>query len=143
MPRRTKTLIIAGISLVVVSGLLVVWVFLPSASEVTGAPDVNYEIVYMPMGRILNVVVEEDGAYIGKEFIPFLLFDKYLKEHRVEFRANYAIVVGTENARYGSAVQVYDMVRSDLRVPSTIETRVLPVGTRREAIEVRRNRWGM
>jgi hypothetical protein len=96
----------------------------------------------MPNGRVLNVIVEDDGAYIGKEFIPFILFEKYLKEHRSDLRANYVIVVGTESARYGSAVQVYDLARSILKVPSTIETRVLPNGTRRDAIEVRNHSWG-
>lgn len=142
MPKRTVNLIITGISLLVVCGLLVIWMLHPSAPEATGAPGVTAEIVHMPSGRILNVVVEEDGAYIGKEFMPFLLFEKHLKEHRGDLRASYVIVVGTENARYGSAVRIYDAVRSVLRVPSTIETRVLPVGTRREAIEVRRNSWG-
>jgi len=141
MPKRTKYLIISGGSLLIIAGLFVGWLLLLSATEAKGETDVSNEIVHMPAGRILNVVVEEDGAYIGKEFIPFLLFEKHLKEHREELRANYVIVGGTENARYGSAVQVYDAVRSVLRVPSTIETRVLPVGTRREAIEVRRNMW--
>ena len=140
MPARTKKLIVAGIAFLVVSGLLIVWVIVPSEPE---APSVAGEIVFSPrpVGRILHVVVEEDGAYIGKEFIPFLIFDRYLSEHRAELRPNYVIVIGTESARYGSAVQVYDLVRSILRVPSTIETRVLPAGTRRPAIEIRNRAW--
>ena len=141
MPRRTKYLIAGGISILAASALLLLWMVYPSATEIPAIDGVRVEFTQMPSGRILNIVVEEDGAYIGKEFIPFPLFDKYLTEHRAMWRANYVIVGGTEYARYGAAVRVYDAVRNVLRVPSSIETRALPSGTRRDAIEIRRNSY--
>lgn len=139
LPKRTAKLLVTGLSLLAVCGLIVGWIFYSPNHRPIDQQVEAIEIVDMAGGRILNVVVEADGAYIGKEFIPFLLFEKYLKEHRREFRASYVIVVGTENAKFGSAVQVYDQVRGILKTPSTIETRVLRVGTRRPAIEVREN----
>lgn len=135
IPKRTRNLVFVGLLTVVVGALLIGWMTFRPDDVARHFPSGSEEIMFIPSGRTLNIVVEEDGAYIGEEFIPFLLFDKYLKEHREQLRPRYVIVVGSENAKYGSAVQVFDSVRSILKVPSTIETRTVPVGTRREALE--------
>lgn len=139
LPKRTVKLLVAGLSLLAVCGLIVVWIYQFPERKPEDRPTETIAFINMMGGRVLHVVVESDGAYIGEEFIPFLLFETYLNEHRRELRANYVVVVGTENAKFGSAVQVYDQVRGILKVPSTIETRVLPVGSRLPAIEVRDN----
>jgi len=43
--------------------------------------DIREEIIQLPHGRALYVVVEDDGIYVGEEFVPFLLFDKYLRDN--------------------------------------------------------------
>ena len=139
--KRTANLLIAGLSLLVACGFLILWLLVWSRPALKVDQGINAEMMYMPHGRILNVVIEADGAYIGEEFIPLILLEKYFKEHRADLGANYVIVFGTESARYGSAVQAYDLARSILKLPSTIEPRVLPNGTRLEAIEVRKRGW--
>jgi hypothetical protein len=99
------------------------------------------ETTYLAHGRALYVVVEEEGAYVGDEFVPFHLFNEFMKDHASVLRPDYAIVIGTKDARYGHVAEVFASIYGAVHVPGTIETRLAPVGTRRPAIAVHKNFW--
>ena len=101
----------------------------------------RYEIIEGPHGRALYVIVEEDGIYVGKEFVPFLLFDRYLRDNGPTLRPDCAIVLGTDSVRYGKVVEVYDRIRSIYSIHVSLPTRPVPTGTRRGAIEVHEHFW--
>jgi hypothetical protein len=94
------------------------------------------KIIEVPHGRVFYVVVDNDGIYVGQEFIPFILFGKFLKERGGELKPDYAIVCGTESSRFGRAVEALDSIRANLKIKATIETRAIPDGTRRDPIEI-------
>jgi len=98
-------------------------------------------IVFFPHGRVLYVVVENDGAYIGEEFIPFLLFDQFIKDHKRTLAPDYFIVIGTSEARYGNAVEVFASLRKIIGVDGTMRTYPAEPGTRRPAIASYRHCW--
>jgi hypothetical protein len=99
------------------------------------------EVIEFAHGRVLYVVVDNDGIYVGQEFIPFILFDKFLKEHGGELKPDYAIVYGTESSRFGRAVEAIDSIRANLKIKVTMVTRAVPDGTRRGPIEFHENFW--
>ena len=92
--------------------------------------------VQIPHARILCAVVEEDGIYIGEDFVPFLLFRKALEDHRKEWKADCAIVAGTTRSRFGRVTEAIDAVRAVLKVPVMMETRTMTDGARRVPIRI-------
>ena len=92
--------------------------------------------IAIPHGRVLCVVVDDDGLYVGREFIPFILFRKFLSERGRSYKADYAFICGTESARFGRAVEALDAIRAVLKINATMETRSMPNGTRRQAVEI-------
>ena len=99
------------------------------------------DLAKLPGGRVLYVVVDSDGYYVGDEFVSFLLLDKYLKEHAEELRPDYCIVCGTRSCRYGHVVEALDSLRGDFKVYSTVMPQAVPDGTRYRAIEHHENWW--
>ena len=92
--------------------------------------------VQIPHARVLCAVVEDDGIYIGEEFVPFLLFHKTLEDHANEWKADCAIVGGTTSSRFGRVTEAIDTVRAVLRVPVMMETMTMPDGARRIPITI-------
>jgi hypothetical protein len=93
------------------------------------------EAVTFPHGRTVYLIVDRDGVYVGKEYSPIILLDRFL-EHTVRpLDADYAMVIGTNDAKYGDVVTVFDALRAHFSFPENIETRPVAAGTRREAIE--------
>jgi hypothetical protein len=103
----------------------------------SGTEESVIKIVEAPHGRVLCVVVDDDGYYVGEEFIPFVLFRKYLQERGRDLKPDYAIVCGTESSRFGRAVDALDAVRAILKIKATMETTAIRDGTRRDPIEIR------
>ena len=99
------------------------------------------EVVALPHGRVLYLIVEESGVFVGDVRVPFSAFESFLLSHRMEFRADFVKVLGADLARYGQAVEVYTTVRNVLKVPATIDTVPVPIGTRRGPIEVHAHHW--
>jgi hypothetical protein len=122
-----------------VIALLAIGIFFASGylgSPRSPAHKTELESISLPHGRILYIVVDEDGIYIGKEAIPVLGLRDYLIGHRSMLKPDYAVVCGTTHSRFGNAVQAIDAIRAILKVPYMLETRALPDGTRRPKIEV-------
>jgi hypothetical protein len=86
---------------------------------------------------VLCVVVDNDGFYVGQEFIPFILFGKFLEERGRDLKPDWAVVCGTESSRFGHVLEALDLLRSRMKVKATMEARTIPDGTRRDSIEVR------
>ncbi len=101
------------------------------------------EIVAAPHGRIMYVIVEADGCFLGQQFVPFGEFRGYLNDHAAELAPDYVMVCGTDSSRFGRIVETLDSVRAVFTVPSVMETRTRPDGTRRGPIEVGDAPWGL
>jgi hypothetical protein len=90
-------------------------------------------------GRVLNVVVEDDGIYIGDEYVPFLLFRDFLIGNAKRLSPDSVIVYGTTTARFGQVVGALDACRAELKIYCTMGTRTIPANTRLKSVESSRN----
>jgi hypothetical protein len=99
------------------------------------------EVMELPHGRVLYVIVEREGVYLGEKFVPFPDFEKFLKDNQATLRPQHARVLGTESATYGNFISVFSTIRNTLKIPATINTAALEPGTRRGPIEVHENFW--
>ena len=52
------------------------------------------EVVALPHGRVLYLIMEESGVFVGDVRVPFSAFESLLLSHRTEFRADFVKVVG-------------------------------------------------
>ena len=107
----------------------------------TSAVATEYEEIVLSHRRVLYVVVEEKGVYLGDEFVPFSLFESWLKERRDTLNPDFVKILGADLARYGQVVQVFGSVRKILMVPAIIDTKPVVIGTRRGPIEVYEHHW--
>jgi len=113
----------------------------PSSKRPRKMRDEKPVVVGFPHGRVLYVVVEEEGAYLGEEFVPIELFEnKIEKEYRYK-EISYVFLLGTDSARYGSVVTAYTALLKQLDVPTEIFTINVKSGTRRGPIEVYERAW--
>ncbi len=62
--------------------------------------------------RVLNVVLEDSGVFIGEQCIPYPNFRLFLIKHAKEFRPHHAMIHGTMNCPFGRGVEVYDTLLS-------------------------------
>ena len=95
----------------------------------------------LPHGRVLYVVVEKEGVYVGDAMVPITAFEEFLKREGSTLRPNYALVCGTDMARYGDVVKAYGAIRGVFKIPAMIEPVAAVVGTRRGPIEVHEHFW--
>lgn len=96
----------------------------------------EYEEIVLSRRRVLYVVVEERGVYLGEEFVHFSVFESWLKERGDSLKPDFVKVLGADLARYGQVVQIYVSVQKILMVPVIIDTKPVVIGTRRGPIEV-------
>jgi hypothetical protein len=106
----------------------------------TKKPD-EAELIQLPHGRVLYAVIEENGIYIGQEFVSFLLFPKFLEENRMKLQPDYALILGTESTKYGHVAEAFASIKGVLKIPATIVTIPTANGTRRGPIEVHKHFW--
>ena len=99
------------------------------------------QIVHLPHGRVLYIVIEEDGFYLGKECVPFSELQKYLSDHQFQLKPDYVLICGISGAPFGRAVEALEATRSVFKVPYTVDTITVPEGTRRGPIEVHEHPW--
>jgi len=90
-----------------------------------------------PHGRILHVVVDQDGIYIGDRLVFFDDFHDYLIGYAREMHPDSAVVCGTRSSRFGRVAEALGTIRAVLNITATMETRTFADGTRQEAVEVR------
>ncbi len=95
----------------------------------------------LPHGRVLYVIVEEKGVYFGEDFVAFEGLEGFIEASIRPLRPDYALVYGTDLARYGHVVQVFAKIKQALCVPTELRTDSLLVGTRRGPIEVHQHHW--
>jgi len=141
MPAKLKTYLLPGLAAaILLGGFFVVGTYLGDSrgKRSRGASEgesERVEVLELPHGRILYVVVGEDGCFLGQELVPFDRLRRYLNDHAAEWGPDYVIVCGTDRSNFGRVVETLDSVRTVFKVPSTMETRTLPEGTRRGPIE--------
>jgi hypothetical protein len=125
------------------AALIIVIAFLAGSyrSRVEAPGEKQPEIVSLPHGRVLYVVAEKEGAYVGDEFVPYPTFEQFIKDRARFFSPDYVMVLGTAEARYGDVASAFAAVHSATHAPGTIVTRPIPVGTRRPVIAVREHFW--
>jgi hypothetical protein len=91
--------------------------------------------------RVLYIVVDEDGAYIGRDRFNVRTFADAFKVTVRDLKPDFIFVCGTDLVRFGDLVAVYDPVQKMYPETSTVGTKSLPVGTRIGPIIVRDHRW--
>ena len=130
------------LALALAAGIALSIILLGDFPEIAAPFYSNEEIIEMPHGRVLNVVIEPEGIFLGDKCIPPVLFADYIQAHKAELIANYIIVTGTEDARYGDMVTAFVALRHTFKgVGATVETRPLPPGERRRLFSSARF-WG-
>jgi hypothetical protein len=109
------------------------------ALEPESAPTIK--TIRLQRGRCLVAVVERDGVYIGDVRLPFQHFDAVFNTLYGKERSSCAKVFGSDESRYGDAVNVYSELKRIYRENVTLETWPVSSGTRWNAIETL-NWWG-
>ena len=104
-------------------------------------PKEDEDLIELPNGRVMYVVVEEEGAYIGDILIKFSDFGNQIGPYSKALKPDYFIVMGTNEARYGHFAEVYVAIKGALKIPGAVDTRAFDAGTRRPAIAVHRHFW--
>jgi hypothetical protein len=99
------------------------------------------ELVSVRHGRVLYVVAEKEGAYVGEEFVPYPMFEKFIKDRARVFAPDYFIVLGTDEARYGDVASAFLALHSATHAPGTIATQTVPIGTRRPVVAAGGRFW--
>ncbi len=85
--------------------------------------------------RVLNVLVELDGVYIGEQCIPYEHFRAFLIQHAKRWRPHQVVIHGSIDARFGRSVEVFDtLLRLNLR--PVFDTKAHAPGTRLPAVEI-------
>lgn len=140
MPPKLKSYLLPALAAaILLGGFLVVGTYLPDSRGKKGrgvSEEQSMEVLELPHGRILYVVVETDGCFLGREFVSFSDLRRYLNDHAAELLPDYVIVCGTAGSQFGRVVETLDSVRTVFNVPSSMETGTLPEGTRRGPIEI-------
>ena len=85
--------------------------------------------------RAMNVVVENDGVYIGAQRIPYEHFRAFLIQHAKHWRPDRVVIHGPIDGRFGRCVEVFDTLRL-LNLCPIIDTKAVAPGTRLPAIEI-------
>ena len=117
------------------------WATPTTARPSSGATEDEPVLMGLPHGRVLYVLVDEKAIFVGDAAIPLGTFDQFLRDHAATLRPDYAIVLGTERARYGHVVAAYAAIRHILAIQETIVTRPVAISTHHRAIEVHRHFW--
>jgi hypothetical protein len=99
------------------------------------------EMIALPQGRVLTVVVDEKAVFVGENPIAFEMFGEFLRENREKLSPDYVMVFGTDLVRYGKVVEVYAAMHKVWMVPQQIVTRSVTIGTRYPAIKVCEHYW--
>jgi len=114
-----RYLLPAGLSLLVFSSFFLLS-FLPQRQftkkrmSVKGSECVS---ITSHFGSELLVLVDEDGVYIGDDFIAFPLLAQTLEQRYTELKVSRAIIYSTNTARYGNVLTVFLGVKEALHVP--------------------------
>ncbi len=90
--------------------------------------------------RVLNVVVEEEGVYIGDECIPYVSFRAFLIKNAKRWRPHHAIIRGRIDGRFGHGAAVYQTLWS-LGIWPRFDT--MPGVARKRYPAVELHRFGM
>ena len=85
--------------------------------------------------RMLNVVLEEEGIYIGDECIPYASFRSFLIKNAKRWRPHPAIIRGRVAGRFGHGVAVYETLWS-LRIWPLFDAASEVASKRYPAVEV-------
>lgn len=85
--------------------------------------------------RLMTVVVEDSGAFIGKIRIPYDAFRYFLIHHARDYRPDHVLIVGAIDCPFGRCVEVFDTLWS-LNLYPTLDCHAIPPGTRYPEIEI-------
>lgn len=91
-----------------------------------------------PDERIMNIVLEDEGAYIDTQRVSYEVFRSFMIKHAKIWRPDYIFISGTQNCRIGRGVEVFDTLRLLQLCPCFAPTPE-PAGTRLPAIELYRD----
>ncbi len=123
----------ASISAIIIGGII--WFFAASKPDVhprhVHATESEEEVIQIPSGRVLYVVVDRDGIYLGTQRFDLsaakVAIASLLKEQKIPN----LIIYGTDLARYGDVIELYGGIDPSLIRWSTFSFRPLTIGTRK------------
>ncbi len=84
----------------------------------------------IPHGKILYVVVDRDGVYLGTEKFDLAGAKVGINALLTEYKIRNLEFYGTDLARYGDVIELYTSVDPKLIRWSSFPTRPVPTGTR-------------
>jgi hypothetical protein len=70
-------------------------------------PDYSSQIVRMPHGRVLYVVVDFDGVYLGQERLDPRIAKDVINAMLKEQKIHNLVIYGTTHARFGAAADIF------------------------------------
>ena len=70
-------------------------------------PEYSSQIVRMPHGRVLYVVVDFDGVYLGQERVDPLIATDVINATLKEQKIHNLVIYGTTHARFGAATEIF------------------------------------
>jgi len=128
-----KTLFLVLIAIVVATGM---WLLRPDVAsgaslrpQYTGNADLR--IVKMPHGKVLYVVVDGDGIYLGNTRFDLPGAKAGVGALLREQKIRNLVIYATDLARYGDVIELYGSVDRKFMRWSTFSFRSLPIGTRK------------
>ncbi len=103
---------LAAVVALLVLGALVVLFVLPRSrakppAAVASESNNSFEVVRMPHGRVLYVVVDFDGVYLGQERLDPVIAKDVINAMLKEQKIHNLVIYGTTHARFGAAADIF------------------------------------
>lgn len=111
---------------------------LGSGRAVSGELCEGYPWERGPNDRIMNVVLENDGVFIGTQPIPYENFRVFMIKNAKRWRPDYVRISGTLDCRFGHGIEVLDTLRL-LQLGPILAPFTVKAGTRLPVIEIWRD----
>jgi hypothetical protein len=91
-----------------------------------------------PNDRIMNVVLENDGVYVGTRRVPYESFRVFMIKNARLWCPDHVAISGVQDCRIGHGAEVFDAVRL-LQLCPFFSPFPVPAGTRLPVIELYRD----
>ncbi len=101
-----------------------------AVAESSGEP-VTEMMIRVPRGRVLYVVVDQDGVYLGTQRIERRFAKAAIETLLKKERIRNLLISATDLARYGDVVELYASIDRSLLTWISFSTRAETIGTRK------------
>lgn len=131
-----------GLASVIAAGLIAALLLgVRSGGGKRGVEERAPEIVEIPRGRVMNVVIERDGPYVGSRAVPAKEFTVFVKAIAQRERIDHVLVYGRSDAKYGDFVAAYSALRDIFGDRTHVCTYPLEPDAQLPDVHVQSNWW--